>query len=406
MSTLLYEELGIQKDASSEHIRKAYKKKALLTHPDRLPPNATPEQKAASEEMFRKVNNAYEVLSDPEKRKEYDIHGVWPPPERVDDFADMRAPSGSHARRSHRSQSYHDRPFFSRHHHDPFSAFHFTDPFTLFDSIFGGSQFQSHNNMFRSHTMGPFGNMSRMENDIEEFMNGIDRDPFGSSGFPSFSPFPAMPMFSRMESSSFGGSRSGWTSESFSTRTVNGVTESVHQRIDSQGNEHITRTLSDGQELRFINGVEQPSHRRSLDNPTNRYLPSSAAHAGQSRRSTSRTEYVQPSQSHSYTAPPAVYRAQTPPSLDTHHQDRVHRRSSNRSKFNAPARRQVGHYLSTSALYRPKRLASRRHEDASPFPAYPERISKTGNRVEILSVLGDGASLKVDTTVISIRTTL
>ena len=66
-------------------VRRAYKKRALETHPDRLPPGATPDQKAASEDMFRKVyfiymmnrftyqsqkvNNAYEVLSDPKKRK-------------------------------------------------------------------------------------------------------------------------------------------------------------------------------------------------------------------------------------------------------------------------------------------------------------------------------------------------
>jgi hypothetical protein len=37
-------------------VRKAYKKKALQTHPDRLPLGATPEDKAASEELFRKVN--------------------------------------------------------------------------------------------------------------------------------------------------------------------------------------------------------------------------------------------------------------------------------------------------------------------------------------------------------------
>lgn len=69
-------------------VRKAYKQKALLTHPDRLPQGATPEQKAISEERFRKVslhclvrcethlynvllqvNNAYEVLIDSKKRE-------------------------------------------------------------------------------------------------------------------------------------------------------------------------------------------------------------------------------------------------------------------------------------------------------------------------------------------------
>ena len=40
-------------------VRKAYKKKALETHPDRLPPGATPDQKAMSEDKFRKVGFVY-----------------------------------------------------------------------------------------------------------------------------------------------------------------------------------------------------------------------------------------------------------------------------------------------------------------------------------------------------------
>ena len=44
-------------------VRKAYKKKALQTHPDRLPPGATPEDKAKSEELFRKVNSIPYLVS-------------------------------------------------------------------------------------------------------------------------------------------------------------------------------------------------------------------------------------------------------------------------------------------------------------------------------------------------------
>ena len=42
---------------------------ALQTHPDRLPPNVSTAEKRAAEEQFTKVNNAYEVLSDMEKRQ-------------------------------------------------------------------------------------------------------------------------------------------------------------------------------------------------------------------------------------------------------------------------------------------------------------------------------------------------
>ncbi|KAH9935058.1 hypothetical protein B0H21DRAFT_759332 [Amylocystis lapponica] len=68
MATDLYEVLGLDRNASPEDIRKAYKRKALQTHPDRLPPNITPAEKAYSEEAFRKVNNAYEVLNDVQNR--------------------------------------------------------------------------------------------------------------------------------------------------------------------------------------------------------------------------------------------------------------------------------------------------------------------------------------------------
>jgi DnaJ-domain-containing protein 1 len=69
MASDLYDALHIPPEASQEEIRKAYKKRALQTHPDRLPPNATAAEKAASEDKFRKVNNAYEILKDPQKRR-------------------------------------------------------------------------------------------------------------------------------------------------------------------------------------------------------------------------------------------------------------------------------------------------------------------------------------------------
>jgi DnaJ-class molecular chaperone len=64
-----YEVLGISKNASDAEIKKAYRRAALKYHPDRNPGDT----KAA--ERFRESAAAYEVLSDPEKRKLYDIYG-------------------------------------------------------------------------------------------------------------------------------------------------------------------------------------------------------------------------------------------------------------------------------------------------------------------------------------------
>jgi DnaJ-class molecular chaperone len=69
MAANLYETLGVQRDASADHIRKAYRKLARKHHPDVNPGNQ------AAEDKFKAVSSAYEVLSDPEKRKAYDEFG-------------------------------------------------------------------------------------------------------------------------------------------------------------------------------------------------------------------------------------------------------------------------------------------------------------------------------------------
>ena len=74
-----YQSLGVAREASQDDIRKAFRKLARQYHPD------VAKDKTAAEEKFKEINEAYEVLSDPAKRKKYDTLGAnWnrtqPPP--------------------------------------------------------------------------------------------------------------------------------------------------------------------------------------------------------------------------------------------------------------------------------------------------------------------------------------
>jgi curved DNA-binding protein len=71
MAVDYYKMLGVDKGAGVDEIKKAYRKLALKYHPDR-----NPSDKKRAEEKFKEISEAYAVLSDPEKRKQYDEFGT------------------------------------------------------------------------------------------------------------------------------------------------------------------------------------------------------------------------------------------------------------------------------------------------------------------------------------------
>ena len=114
-----YEVLGVQKGASAEDIKKAYRKLAVKYHPDRNPGDKE------AEEKFREATEAYEVLSDDKKRPIYDQYG----------FAGLDGMDGSSGGGAQYSHAFHD---FS----DLFGGMGggFGD---IFDNLFGGGKSRS-----------------------------------------------------------------------------------------------------------------------------------------------------------------------------------------------------------------------------------------------------------------------
>jgi DnaJ-class molecular chaperone len=95
-----YKVLGVARDASDEEIRRVYRKLAKQLHPDLNPVNS-----ASAEERFKKVSAAYDIVGDPEKRRQYDRGEIDANGEQRRGFHRTHAGAGPFAGRAGRRQA-------------------------------------------------------------------------------------------------------------------------------------------------------------------------------------------------------------------------------------------------------------------------------------------------------------
>ncbi|XP_048754678.2 dnaJ homolog subfamily B member 6-like isoform X6 [Ostrea edulis] len=198
-----YQVLSIKRDASEVDIKKAYRKLALKWHPDK-----NPDQKEEAERKFKEISEAYEVLSDKEKREIYDKYGK----------DGLTGEGGG---------GYND--FNMGGGFTGFHPFHFRNPDDVFKEFFGGRDpFAS----FFGFTRPP--------------MNVFGSDIFGDSGFTNFS------------STSFSGPRGGgnFRSTSTSTKYVNGK-KVITKKVVENGKETVTVTEDGKVVSHLVNGEEK-----------------------------------------------------------------------------------------------------------------------------------------------------
>ncbi|ESP00168.1 hypothetical protein LOTGIDRAFT_55729, partial [Lottia gigantea] len=212
-----YEILGIEKAATAQDIKKAYRRLALQWHPDK-----NPDKKKEAEKKFKLIAEAYEVLSDTKKRGVYDRYGksgVLNEPSFEDDF----------------NQGY-SRP---GHFH-----FHFRSAEDIFKDFFGTD------NPFEDFIMGKifvvFG----------YFIVGPSREMNGSMFENSFVGFPRHSnMFTSFSSTNFGGPTIGgnFRSTSTSTKFVNGKKVTTKKVVEN-GQETVTVEEDGRVTSRTVNG--------------------------------------------------------------------------------------------------------------------------------------------------------
>lgn len=295
-----YEVLGVTKEATQIEIKKSYRKLALKHHPDK---QSTEEDRQTSTSIFAKISNAYEILSDSQKRQEYDMRKT----NNNNNFSNSsRRPSAQQFFFSSRGGShpfeFHD-PFevfnnvfreeFAQHHHNPGMRGSFSggSPFgaSPFSSMMGGSLFddpffgrgggmrgnqQQNNSSFGGIGFGgagvdPFAMMQ------QSMTNGGMMGGFGGGMNGTTSSFTMSSSSSNFPGTGGGG---GGISTSTTTRIVNGKRQSVKEtiiqksdgtverRVEKEG-DPIERSLTGSNRMSRHLGGRRRSQTQQLSNP-------------------------------------------------------------------------------------------------------------------------------------------
>jgi len=236
-----YEILGISRDATEADIKKAYRKLALKWHPDKNPDN-----KEEAEEKFKSIAEAYEVLSDKNKRDIYDRHGK-------EGLTNGGGSGGV--------------PNFN---------FHFHDPNEIFKEFFGGRDpFADMFGSFRSNGHGDF-----MGSAFGGFptMGAVNFSSFGG-GFNDFADFGGGTSSFSFSSSSGGPSTK--KSVTKTVKTVNGkkvetkkVVENGKERIEIRENGKIKSVKINGKEDNDQLAIEKSKEKLDRGNNTIDSVPS------------------------------------------------------------------------------------------------------------------------------------
>uniref|UniRef100_A0A3Q3RBE2 J domain-containing protein n=1 Tax=Monopterus albus TaxID=43700 RepID=A0A3Q3RBE2_MONAL len=225
-----YQVLGVRRDVSADDIKKAYRKLALRWHPDKNPDN-----KEEAERKFKELSEAYEVLSDANKRSIYDHYG------KEGLTGNSHFHNGEHFHEPFTFRNPEDvfREFFGG--RDPFADFFGTDLFC--DDPFVSNSRHHQSPAGRSRTGGSF------------YGGFIGFPPFGAG----FSPFDPGGGFTSFSSTSFGGRDGGglgnFRSVSTSTKMINGrkittkrIVENGQERVEVEEDGQLRSLTIDGRE--------------------------------------------------------------------------------------------------------------------------------------------------------------